>query len=250
MVFISYAVLQLALLDLALPYLRKKAKEYNIRNYSRMNKNDLVSALVYTFAVKKIQGFARKYCLPVPKLIDASKYILSFDIGIKNLAHCLMNEHEQIIDWGISDISANTYGKQCQKLVTALDNIELPGDENNTIVLLERQPGINPKMRVISGQLFMYFGLKQHRVQGVSKVIFYSPKHKLRIESKETMKNLLGDKKFSTKYQERKYLSKVHCRILLKDKNLHWIQFFSESKKQDDLSDSMLQSIAYLRGLK
>lgn len=247
---IGYIFLKCVILEFTLPYLRKKAKLMNIKNYSSMNKENLVNTIVYTFAMRKIQQFIRKYCLPKQALLESKRYILSFDIGIKNLAYCLMNEHEQIIDWGIRDISANTYSKQNKKLIQSLDSIRLShcdSQHRETIVIIERQPGVNPKMRVISGQLFMYFGLKEYRNQGISKVLFYSPRNKLKLDINTTG---IVMKKYSTKYQERKHLSKVYCRILLRDHNLHWIPFFNDSKKQDDLSDSMLQGIAYLRGLK
>ena len=51
--------------------------------------------------------------------------ILSFDIGIKNLAFCQLSENKEIEDWGIINISCdcicehkNTKGNLCDKSAT------------------------------------------------------------------------------------------------------------------------------------
>ena len=59
------------------------------------------------------------------KDIVAKKVTLSFDVGTKNLAYCLIrDEDEHIIDWNVMDISAATYDRQCQRMIDALDLIE------------------------------------------------------------------------------------------------------------------------------
>lgn len=40
------------------------------------------------------------------------KATLSFDVGSKNLAYCLIDENEIIKDWAVVDIGAATYDKQ------------------------------------------------------------------------------------------------------------------------------------------
>ena len=44
-----------------------------------------------------------------------AKMTLSFDVGTKNLAYCLIrNEDEHIVDWNVVDVGAATYDRQCQ----------------------------------------------------------------------------------------------------------------------------------------
>lgn len=171
-------------------------------------------------------------------------YILSFDIGIKNLAYCLLHkETEQIIDLKVVDISARTYDKQCQILIDKLELITIPN--NHVIVVIEKQPGCNPKMRIISGQIFMYFALKK-KLNCISKVVYYSAKHKLKCYTGE----FIAKKTYSTKYAQRKYLSKEHCRLLMDETNqdILWKHIFETTKKADDIADAFLQGLAYIRG--
>ena len=41
--------------------------------------------------------------------------ILSFDIGIKNLAYCHITKEKKILDWGIINISCNKTCEHCNK---------------------------------------------------------------------------------------------------------------------------------------
>ena len=80
--------------------------------------------------------------------------ILSFDVGIKNLAYCITN-NEVIEKWEVLDITANAKESNCAKLVTILDTCE--GLLDCDLVLIEKQPSKNNKMRIIEGLLNAYF---------------------------------------------------------------------------------------------
>lgn len=189
-------------------------------------------------------------------------YVLSFDIGIKNLAYCLLkynndnndDNDDKIItieEWNIVDISSTTYNGRCQKLIQNLNKIEL-NDKTNVIALIEKQPGINPIMRVISGHIFMYYALKQYNNESISKVLFFSPRNKLKCYQFKEGDEPIPPKTYSTKYQQRKYLSKQHCERMLKQNNNEsnnndkWIEYYNKTKKKDDLSDSYLQGVSYI----
>ena len=48
---------------------------------------------------------------------------LSFDVGIKNLAYCILTPEKEIIDWGILNLNKNpicdvTLRKKCEKQAT------------------------------------------------------------------------------------------------------------------------------------
>lgn len=176
--------------------------------------------------------------------------ILSFDIGSKNLAYCLINNLEEILLWNVVDISATTYDQQCQKLIKALDAINL--DNPDTIVVIEKQPSFNPKMRVISGQVQMYYALQKYRESKIKKVIYYSPKNKLKCYQVHPNDEPIIEKKYSTKYNTRKYIAKQQCERIIKrnEHGLKWLDFYTSNKKKDDLSDSFLQALAYNRGFK
>ena len=119
--------------------------------------------------------------------------ILSFDIGIKNLAYCMIDtETNDILDWNILDCSGTNETLTVIKTLDQYDYI-LEAD----IVLLEKQPSFNPKMRNISTALYVYFTLRiQHDRNEICKIIFYPAKYKLmccntKIEHKSKCKSKL-----------------------------------------------------------
>ena len=194
------------------------------------------------------------------------KAYLSFDVGTVNLACCLLDEDQNILMWHIMDISAATYDKQCENLIRELDKIEYEKlDKSYDItIVIERQPCKNPKMRIISGQIQMYFALEKYYFKRssetgdsaqtvISKVVYYSPKHKLRCYSKQPGDLDIVEKKYKSSYTFRKNLAKQHCSIMIRRSNpkqdQKFIDLYDKNKaKQDDLADSYLQGISYIMG--
>ena len=163
--------------------------------------------------------------------------ILSFDVGMKNLAFCILKE--TIIEkWDVSEIKYKTNQSLCDAIVHHLDKYpELL--ECNT-VLIEKQPSRNNKMRIIEALLNAYFVIKgsSNQESNIKKVLVYSAKYKL---GSNTMKG-------KSNYNERKKLSIARCRKFLENTsklNEKYLDVFSKSKKKDDLADSLLQALAY-----
>ena len=159
--------------------------------------------------------------------------ILSFDIGIKNLAYCLIDSDDNVIlDWNIIDCS----GKN--EILTAIQELDslnylLEAD----IVLLEKQPSFNPKMRTMSTALYVYFILRiQHEQNKMVKILFYAAKYKLKCC------NLQIEHKSKDKYRQNKNLGIAHTRHLIKSHK----DFFESNKKKDDLADCFLQAYSYI----
>jgi hypothetical protein len=201
--------------------------------------------------------------------IENGKVTLSFDVGTKNLAYCLIrNKDERIIDWNVVDVGAPTYDKQCQKMIEALDQIDYsigyPDDTKQSIVVvIERQPSLNPRMRVISGQIQMYYALEKKACSQnddlvfIEKVVYYSPKLKLRCYTLKDGDIPIIVKKYATSYAFRKNLAIQHCNIIINRKTNNeyeqaevWRNMFDKKKgPKADLSDSFLQGLAHLRGI-
>ena len=172
--------------------------------------------------------------------------ILSFDVGIKNLAYCQIDSFDKsILDWFIVDCSSdNNY---VLKIITELDSIGnlLESD----IILIEKQPSFNPKMRIISTVIYVYFTLRlQHELNKKIKIMYYSPKNKLKlcneldiIKNKSTSRNK-KDKR--NNYLVNKKAAIQQTQILLN--NSPFLQYFNSHKKKDDLADSYLQGISYI----
>lgn len=162
--------------------------------------------------------------------------ILSFDVGIKNLAYCLIDDSENtwnILDWNIIDCTSSNH---ILTLIKELDT--LPHLLESTVILIEKQPSFNPKMRIIGGCLYTYFTLRiAHEQNRNVKIMFYSAKHKL--------KNVnVAQVTAKTKYLRNKKLAIEETKYLLSESE--WLKYFMSNKKKDDLADSLLQGLSYI----
>lgn len=116
--------------------------------------------------------------------------------------------------------------KIAEMLYTSLDT-DLQHLEYDT-VLIENQPTRNIKMKNISMLLLGYFTMKQKSIE------FVNASKKMH-ETSVTLPN---------NYVNRKKSSKITVKSLLKDSD--WSLFFKCSKKQDDLSDCLLQGLWWI----
>jgi hypothetical protein len=158
--------------------------------------------------------------------------ILSFDVGIKNLAYCLIDSERNILDWYIINCDASNV---TLKLIEELDSLH--GLLDADIILIEKQPACNPKMRVVSAALYVYFTLRIiHERNNKAKIIYYPAKYKLKCS------DISMEFKTKNKYLQNKKLAIEHTTHLIKTHR----EFFSKNKKKDDLADCFLQGLSYL----
>jgi hypothetical protein len=162
--------------------------------------------------------------------------VISFDVGMKNLAYCV-SDNDKIIDWNVIELKPMTKEDLCCCIVRTLDGLELLN--NSEIVLIEKQPSRNNKMRIIEALLNAYFVIRgsSNSQSSISKVIVYSAKHKL---GKNTFKGM-------SSYRERKKLGIARTIEFLNStpENEEMKSLFAASKKKDDLADSLLMALAY-----
>ena len=189
--------------------------------------------------------------------------ILSFDVGIKNLAYCQLDScTSDILDWNIIDCSVPRNGNVIVKLIEELESI--PNLLESDTILIEKQPSFNPQMRIISTAIYVYFTLRLNYEKGTkTKILYYSAKNKLKLcneteslqnkneqKSDGTLRGKKGKRK-SYYYNKKAAIeqTKIFIEDKIKNKNLwydKYLSFFSKSKKKDDLADSYLQALAYL----
>ena len=112
--------------------------------------------------------------------------VLSFDVGIVNLAYCILDYNEETKDakiqhWEvITQENTKDQNKFHTDLIIILDRrpcllIDID------IVLIEKQPSFNPKMRIVSGSLQTYFyirGIVDRPANPIRLIRFISPKLK------------------------------------------------------------------------
>ena len=188
--------------------------------------------------------------------------ILSFDVGIINLAYCIFESTtEKITHWGIIDLKSNesvvfsaripngnsTIARAANDihitLIKSLDSLPFLLDVD--YVVIEKQPSFNPKMRIIGGCLQSYFYIRgvvdQPRIVSIE---FFSPKHKLKCY---TGPQLTIESKSKSKYVQTKKMGILIAQAKLQefDESDDFMKLFRSSKKQDDLADSYLQAITF-----
>lgn len=160
--------------------------------------------------------------------------ILSIDVGIKNLAICLFDEHSTRIEqWDVSGIPPEHHDGVYVSLRKHLD--ERPWVLTATTVLIEKQPDRNKKMKTVENFLHAYFVIKAPDTE----TIVYDARFKI--------PDVSGPGK--AQYAKRKKASIDRCRIFLENGyiNAHWLPVFEASKKKDDLADTVMQAISFTK---
>ena len=178
-------------------------------------------------------------------LLDNNKIkmlFLSIDVGIRNLAYVVLSVDDgktTIIDWDIIEL--------CEKDENAckVDNVKIGIRMDEKMlklldkfafdkIIIENQIGQNAiKMKSIQSLLIMFFITNKYKYE---QIINYNAANKL--------KHFLGKKK--TTYTERKKLSKTITGQVCEIQYPDWMDFFTKSKKKDDLADCLLQVLDYL----
>ena len=179
--------------------------------------------------------------------------ILSFDVGIKNLAYCQIDSlTKDILDWHIIDCSVPKNGNVIVRLIEELES--LPNLLESDTILIEKQPSFNPTMRIISTAIYVYFTLRLNYENGSkTKIMYYSAKNKLKLCTEtESIQNknegisngtIRGRKGKRKSYYYNKKAAVEQTRENISDQ---FNYFFDKCKKKDDLADSYLQGISYI----
>ena len=177
--------------------------------------------------------------------------ILSFDVGIVNLAYCIFDSDLlKIIKWEIISLENIKYNcKLHVNLITELDKRKQLTNHID-VVLIEKQPSFNPKMRIIAGCLQTYFYIRGvvDRTPSISSVEFFSPKNKLKCYSGPGLDiSSKNGKIVKGKYAQTKKMGVAIAKVKLEEySESEWLKVFENSKKKDDLSDCYLQALTYL----
>jgi hypothetical protein len=156
--------------------------------------------------------------------------LLSIDVGIKNLAMCLINpDTRKISHWEVSGIPPLHADGIFPCMKKHLD--ERPWTLTATKVLIEKQPDKNKGMKAVEHFLHSYFLIK-----GNATVFIYDARFKI--------PDVAGPGK--EKYRERKRVSIERCREFIKETNADKVEYFEKHSKKDDLADTVMQAISFM----
>ena len=160
--------------------------------------------------------------------------ILSIDVGIKNLAMCLLDEDRQnlVVEWDVSGVPPQHKDGVYVSLRKHLD--ERPWVLNANTILIEKQPDRNKKMVSVMHFLHAYFIIKNPDAE----TILYDARHKI--------PDVAGPGK--AQYNKRKKVSIERCEAFIRNGpiNTHWLETFQKSKKKDDLADTVMQALSFV----
>lgn len=159
--------------------------------------------------------------------------ILSIDVGIKNLAICRIDETTKCVqNWDVSGVPPEHKDGLYPCLNRHLDS--KPWVLESDIILIEKQPGMNKRMKTVENFLHAYFVIK---CPG-SETIIYDARHKV--------PDVAGTGK--ARYKQRKQTAITRCKEFLEsnDVNSHWMETFTKSRKKDDLADTVLQALSFI----
>ena len=159
--------------------------------------------------------------------------LLSIDVGIKNLAMCLIDDNtKKIQEWDVSGVPPEHADGLFVSIRKHLD--DKPWVLSADIILIEKQPGQNKTMKSVENFLHSYFIIKLPD----SETIIYDARHKV--------PDVVGTGK--AKYRERKKTAITRCGEYLETEtiNSEWLPLFKKSKKKDDLADTYLQALSFI----
>lgn len=155
--------------------------------------------------------------------------ILSIDVGIKNLAMCVLDsESKKILQWDVGGVPPLSDIGLFENMCAHLNERKWVLDGVDT-VLIERQPDKNKLIKSVEHFLHAYFVIHGKNT------IMYDAKHKV--------PDIVGPGK--VKYRQRKNASIERCRKFVVEHNPDLIKFFDSHAKKDDLADTVMQALSY-----
>jgi hypothetical protein len=190
------------------------------------------------------------------------RVIIAFDVGIKNLAVCILSVQEkectraEVVSWkiislaepkekipGIQELTGRLYLALDEFLEHYESTAPLYARTIDTVVIENQPSRLNGSMKTIQVLLYGYFQLRRHWEGYVKSTQMVAPTQKLLNHAFEIPEY---DGKSHSRYQATKWKG-IQCgTVYIKDcQNL--VKYVSTHKKKDDLYDSLLHGVAWLR---
>ncbi len=188
--------------------------------------------------------------------------VLSWDCGLSNLSYCLVeyvNDHEyefKVRMWENFSLNQLDLAEAINSLVRELEARPWVMQVDN--VCIESQMPHNQDMRILSHALQTYFITKcksnSNQIEGTSATIhtsrgprvhFVAPQNKFKVCSVPEPKGLAPG------HNRNKTIAILMAKkVLKKQRDRTSLDFLESHKKKDDLADSLLQGIYFLREMR
>lgn len=183
--------------------------------------------------------------------------VMGIDIGLKNLAICVMDQNLKIHYWDNGDLITKSPKESSLRgnkhLITKLvvSHLDKLNDKHKELltklnhVFIETQPKKNCLMSFVSAVVFTK--ITDLLINQKTKVKFMSPRNKLKINY--TGENL--NYKVKSKYSQRKKMAIDYTRWVIRERipeecKISCSLKLESSKKKDDLADCCLMCVYYL----
>lgn len=158
-----------------------------------------------------------------------SMSLLSIDVGIRNLAMCLIDKRTcKIQQWDVSGVPPQHTDGLFKSLKFHMNTKKWALDA--TTVLIEKQPDRNKTMKGVEHFLHTYFLCHD------KDVIIYDARHKV--------PDISGPGR--ALYVQRKKASIERCRAFIQETQPEWLPLFDKHKKKDDLADTCMQALSFI----
>lgn len=191
--------------------------------------------------------------------------MLSFDVGIKNLAYCVLEVTAEvplyIVEWNtinlFEDVSEPTNVKKItiEEIATRLLSMlqVLFTDHTYDYVLIENQPvQKNPTMKSVQMMIYSFFMLQRLSLDSLCEVRFINAGNKVKLlRNLPETPEISELKKIATPYKRNKKLAVVIARYYLAGMEQPTMtEKLRQTSKQDDLCDSFLQAVYFVETIK
>jgi len=187
--------------------------------------------------------------------------IISFDVGIKNLAYMVLkisSDGARIHSWDIlplvkDDENANKVGVDTLsvRLFNELETMWNALPSHHVHVIIENQPALkNPVMKTIQVLIYGFYTYKRTFMASESTSVkcirLMSATSKLKLGK---IVDVQLEKEPSSKYKKNKLLGIAYATAFLPQclNHAEHTTHFESHKKKDDLADAFLQTVVYVR---
>ena len=154
--------------------------------------------------------------------------MLSIDVGIKNLAMCVLDQRK-IKYWDVSGVPPLHQDGLFPCMKKHLDERQIHFADVQRVII-EKQPDKNKGIKSVEHFLHTYFLCHDKTVS------IWDARYKI--------PDVVGPGR--AQYIKRKKASVDRCREFLEKENPEWLEHFDKSKKKDDLADTVMQALSYV----